>query len=30
VLDLMHGIHDASESGKYYEVKSSCERPSIS
>jgi predicted dehydrogenase len=27
VLDLMHGIHDASESGKYYEVKSTCERP---
>jgi predicted dehydrogenase len=23
VLDLMHGIHDASVSGKYYEVKSS-------
>jgi predicted dehydrogenase len=27
VLDLMHGIHDASASGKYYEVKSACARP---
>ncbi|MDR3145102.1 MAG: Gfo/Idh/MocA family oxidoreductase [Treponema sp.] len=27
VLDIMHGIHDASASGKYYEVKSSCSRP---
>jgi predicted dehydrogenase len=27
VLDVMHGFHDASASGKYYEVKSSCERP---
>ena len=27
VLDVMHGIHDASASGKYYEVKSSCNRP---
>jgi predicted dehydrogenase len=27
-LDLMHGIHEASASGKYYDVKSTCERPS--
>ena len=27
VLDLMHGIHDASASGKYYEPKSVCQRP---
>jgi predicted dehydrogenase len=27
VLDLMHGFHDASGTGKYYEVASSCERP---
>jgi predicted dehydrogenase len=27
VLDIMHGIHDASVSGKYYEFKSSCSRP---
>jgi predicted dehydrogenase len=27
VLDVMHGFHDASASGKYYEVKSTCERP---
>jgi predicted dehydrogenase len=27
VLDVMHGIHDASASGKYYELKSSCQRP---
>jgi predicted dehydrogenase len=27
VLDIMHGIHDASASGKYYEPKSGCPRP---
>jgi hypothetical protein len=27
VLDTMCGIHDASTSGKYYEVKSICGRP---
>jgi predicted dehydrogenase len=27
VLDVMHGIHDASASGKYYELKTSCQRP---
>ncbi|MDR2965425.1 MAG: Gfo/Idh/MocA family oxidoreductase [Treponema sp.] len=27
VLDVMHGFHDASASGKYYKVKSTCERP---
>ena len=27
VLELMHGFHDASASGAYYNVKSSCERP---
>ncbi|MDR0877164.1 MAG: gfo/Idh/MocA family oxidoreductase, partial [Treponema sp.] len=27
VLDVMHGIHDASASGKYYEPKSTCPRP---
>ena len=27
VLDIMHGIHDASASGKYYKVKSKCKRP---
>ena len=27
VLDVMHGIYDASASGKYYEVKSACGRP---
>lgn len=27
VLDVMHGIHDASASGTYYELKSRCERP---
>jgi predicted dehydrogenase len=27
VLDVMHGFHDASASGTYYEVKSTCERP---
>lgn len=27
VLDLMHGFHDASDSGKHYELQSTCERP---
>jgi len=27
ILEVMHGFHDASSSGKYYDVKSSCERP---
>lgn len=27
VLDVMHGIHDASASGRYYNVKSVCPRP---
>jgi predicted dehydrogenase len=27
VLEVMHGIHDASASGQYYRVKSACERP---
>ena len=27
VLDVMHGIHDASASGKYYDLASSCQRP---
>jgi predicted dehydrogenase len=27
VLDVMHGFHDASVSGKYYEPESSCSRP---
>jgi predicted dehydrogenase len=27
VLDVMHGFHDASASGAYYNVKSSCTRP---
>ncbi|MFA6504705.1 MAG: Gfo/Idh/MocA family oxidoreductase [Treponemataceae bacterium] len=27
VLDLMHGFHDASASGTYYIVKSTCSRP---
>jgi predicted dehydrogenase len=27
VLDIMHGIHDASASGKYYDVPSVCQRP---
>ncbi|MDR3248802.1 MAG: Gfo/Idh/MocA family oxidoreductase [Treponema sp.] len=27
VLDVMHGVHDASATGKYYEVPSSCTRP---
>jgi predicted dehydrogenase len=26
-LGVMHGIHDASASGKFYELKSTCERP---
>jgi predicted dehydrogenase len=27
VLEVMHGIHEASASGQYYRVKSACERP---
>jgi len=27
VLEVMHGFHDASDSGIYYSVKSSCQRP---
>jgi predicted dehydrogenase len=27
VLDVMHGIHEASASGTYYEAQSRCERP---
>ncbi len=27
VLEVMHGFHDASASGKHYEVQSSCQRP---
>ena len=27
VLDIMHGIHNASDSGKYYKLKSKCKRP---
>jgi predicted dehydrogenase len=27
VLDVMHGVHDASASGSYYNVKSACSRP---
>jgi hypothetical protein len=27
VLEVMHGFHDASASGNYYQVKSSCKRP---
>jgi predicted dehydrogenase len=27
VLEIMHGIHDASASGNYYKVKSACPRP---
>lgn len=27
VLDVMHGIHAASSSGKYYKLKSKCKRP---
>ena len=29
VLDAMHGFHDASASGKYYDLKTSCERPDL-
>lgn len=28
VLEAMHGFHDASDSGKYYEMTSTCETPS--
>ena len=27
VLEVMHGIHDASASGTYYQLKSTCARP---
>ncbi|MDR2923701.1 MAG: Gfo/Idh/MocA family oxidoreductase [Treponema sp.] len=27
VLDIMHGIHEAAASGKYYRLKSKCNRP---
>ena len=27
VLDIMHGIHDASASGRYYKIKRKCKRP---
>jgi hypothetical protein len=27
VLEVMHGVHDASASGVYYQVKSTCTRP---
>jgi predicted dehydrogenase len=27
VLDVMHGVHDASATGSYYNVKSTCSRP---
>jgi len=27
VLDIMHGIHDASSSGKFYKIKSKCKKP---
>jgi predicted dehydrogenase len=27
VLEIMHGIHDASASGKYYQIQSRCSRP---
>jgi hypothetical protein len=27
VLDIMHAFHDASDSGKHVEMKSTCERP---
>jgi predicted dehydrogenase len=27
VLDVMHGIHDASASGSYYQVTTTCDRP---
>jgi len=29
VLDIMHGIHDASRSGRYHKIKSRCKRPVI-
>jgi predicted dehydrogenase len=29
VLEVMHGIHDASRSGVYYELKTSCSRPDV-
>ncbi|MDR2631398.1 MAG: Gfo/Idh/MocA family oxidoreductase [Spirochaetaceae bacterium] len=29
VLEVMHGIHDASRSGVYYPVKSTCSRPEV-
>ncbi|MCL2139883.1 MAG: Gfo/Idh/MocA family oxidoreductase [Treponema sp.] len=29
VLDIMHGIHDASASGKYCKIKHKCKRPSV-
>ncbi|NDI36542.1 Gfo/Idh/MocA family protein [Chengkuizengella sediminis] len=27
VLEVMHGFHDASQSGQYYELQSTCEQP---
>jgi predicted dehydrogenase len=27
VLDIMHGIHDASASGRHFKVKSKCKKP---
>src|SRR5690625_2688432 len=27
VLEAMHGFHDSSEDGKYYDMQSSCEKP---
>jgi predicted dehydrogenase len=27
VLDIMHGIHETAESGKYYKIKSKCKQP---
>jgi len=27
ILDVMHGFHDASAAGKYYDVKSTCQKP---
>jgi predicted dehydrogenase len=27
ILEIMHGIHEASESGNYYQVKGTCTRP---
>jgi predicted dehydrogenase len=29
VLEVMHGIHDASASGVYYQVKSTCTQPAV-